>query len=145
MNSSNRDQCTMMAESDGHGSEGHLVTPITVYRSPARLVVIIAFFVFISEAFVMVILSFVQPLSTPFEVLFDSILLVILLAPVLYFFLFRPFALHITARERAEKRIAHLNAVLRAIRNVSQLIVREKDRTRLLQSACSPGRDTRLC
>lgn len=34
------------------------------------------------------------------------------------------------------KRIKHLNAVLRAIRNVNQLIVREKDRGRLIQSAC---------
>jgi len=30
----------------------------------------------------------------------------------------------------------HLNSVLRAIRNVNRLIVREKDRDRLLQVAC---------
>lgn len=38
--------------------------------------------------------------------------------------------------EPAQGRIDHLNRVLRAIRNVNQLIVREKDRGRLLEGAC---------
>jgi len=37
---------------------------------------------------------------------------------------------------QAEERIKHLNAVLRAIRNVNQLIIREKDRDKLLQGIC---------
>ena len=36
----------------------------------------------------------------------------------------------------AEEHIAHLNSVLRAIRNVDQLITRERDRDTLLQRAC---------
>jgi PAS domain S-box-containing protein len=36
----------------------------------------------------------------------------------------------------AEQRIAHLNRVLRAIRSVNQLIVREKDRQRLIELTC---------
>ncbi len=43
----------------------------------------------------------------------------------------------IAERKRAEERIQHLNALLRAVRNVSQLIAREKDRNRLLQGACA--------
>ncbi len=39
-------------------------------------------------------------------------------------------------RQRAEERAQHLNALLRAIRNVNQLIAREKDRDRLLQGSC---------
>ena len=39
-------------------------------------------------------------------------------------------------RKQAEMRIKHLNSVLRAIRNVNQLIVVEKDRDNLLQRAC---------
>ncbi len=39
-------------------------------------------------------------------------------------------------RKQAEMRIKHLNSVLRAIRNVNQLIVVEKDRDNLLQKAC---------
>jgi CheY-like chemotaxis protein len=39
-------------------------------------------------------------------------------------------------KTHAEKRLQHLNLVLRAIRNVNQLIVPEKDRSRLIQRAC---------
>jgi len=42
----------------------------------------------------------------------------------------------ITVRNQAEKRIEHLSFVLRAIRSVNQLIVKERDRDRLIQDAC---------
>ncbi|RZN35426.1 MAG: PAS domain S-box protein [Methanosarcinales archaeon] len=42
----------------------------------------------------------------------------------------------ITARRAAEERIRHLNSVLKAIRNVNQLIVVEKDRNKLIKRAC---------
>ena len=42
----------------------------------------------------------------------------------------------ITERKQAEEREKHLSSVLRAIRNVNQLIVTEKDPERLLQGAC---------
>jgi PAS domain S-box-containing protein len=42
----------------------------------------------------------------------------------------------ITERKDAQARITHLNSVLRAIRDVNQLIVVEKDRDRLIKKAC---------
>jgi signal transduction histidine kinase len=42
----------------------------------------------------------------------------------------------ITESKQAEEKIKHLNLVLRAIRNVNQLIVKVKDRERLLKGAC---------
>jgi PAS domain S-box-containing protein len=45
-------------------------------------------------------------------------------------------SVEITERTKAEQHIEHLNSVLRAIRNVNQLIVKEKDRDRLLQKVC---------
>ena len=42
----------------------------------------------------------------------------------------------ITERKQAEERINHLNLVLRAIRSVNQLIVREKNRDDLIQRVC---------
>ena len=48
----------------------------------------------------------------------------------------RDLKIEIAERKRAEKRAKHLNAFLRAVRNVSQLIAREKDRGHLLQGAC---------
>ena len=42
----------------------------------------------------------------------------------------------ITAHKQSETQIAHLNAVLNAIRIVNQLIVREQDRKQLVQATC---------
>ena len=39
-------------------------------------------------------------------------------------------------RKKAERRIEHMNSVLKAIRNVNQLILVEKDKDSLLQKAC---------
>ncbi|MCK5148993.1 PAS domain S-box protein [bacterium] len=49
----------------------------------------------------------------------------------------------ITERKQAERRIDHLNLVLQAIRNVNQLIVKEKDRDRLVKGACENLIETR--
>ncbi|MEA3488383.1 MAG: ABC transporter substrate binding protein [Euryarchaeota archaeon] len=49
----------------------------------------------------------------------------------------------ISERKHLEERMAHLNLVLRAIRNVNQLITKEKDRSRLLQGACNNLIETR--
>ncbi|MCL0058184.1 PAS domain S-box protein [Dehalococcoidia bacterium] len=49
----------------------------------------------------------------------------------------------VTERKQAERRIEHLNLVLRAIRNVNQLITREKDRDRLLKGASETLIETR--
>ncbi len=49
----------------------------------------------------------------------------------------------VTERRQGERRIAHLNGVLKAIRNVNQLIVREKDRSALLRQACECMVETR--
>lgn len=42
----------------------------------------------------------------------------------------------IDERKQMEERVEHLNVVLRAIRNVNQLFTKEKDRDRLIKSAC---------
>jgi hypothetical protein len=86
-----------------HGSEGQPVTQPTMHQSPVRLVITIALSVLVSEAFVMIIISFLQPSSVLFEVLFDSTFLVVLLSPMFYFSIFRPLVLHITGRVRAEE------------------------------------------
>jgi PAS domain S-box-containing protein len=49
----------------------------------------------------------------------------------------------ITERKEAEEHIAHLNAVLRAIRNVNQVIARVHDRDTLIQAVCDEMVKTR--
>jgi PAS domain S-box-containing protein len=45
--------------------------------------------------------------------------------------------LDITRKKKSEQKIRHLNQVLRAIRNVNQLIIKEEDRNKLIQKACN--------
>jgi len=49
----------------------------------------------------------------------------------------------ITKRKQAENHIQHLQSVLKAIRNVNQLIVHEKNRQKLLQGTCEILNQTR--
>ncbi len=64
-------------------------------RSPLQLLLIAAFSIFIAETLVMLLfmlpLPFLQSLSGWAEALLDSTLLVVLLFPALYFFMFRPY------------------------------------------------------
>ncbi|MDO9527673.1 MAG: PAS domain-containing protein [Syntrophales bacterium] len=48
----------------------------------------------------------------------------------------RELLLNIADRKQAEERIIHLNTILRAIRNINQLIIKKKDRDSLLRKAC---------
>lgn len=52
-------------------------------------------------------------------------------------------SMDITERKGAEARIIHLNAVMRAIRNVNQLITRGSDREHLIQKSCDILVETR--
>ena len=60
------------------------------------------------EAFIMLLLSRIPPLSMPMTVIVDSTLLVMLLSPVLYFFLRRPLLLYIVELKQAEEEIREL-------------------------------------
>ena len=48
-----------------------------------------------------------------------------------------------TERKQVEEKVEHLNLVLRGIRNVNQLLTRERDCDRLLQGACQTLTETR--
>ena len=56
---------------------------------------------------------------------------------------FRGVGYDITERKQAEKNIDRLNSVLRALRNVNQLITKENDRDKLLKAACDNLTKTR--
>jgi PAS domain S-box-containing protein len=71
--------------------------------SPGRLFVILACSIFAGEASVMFLLDALPPLPDLEGALLDSTLLSTIVAPALYFFVFRPLTTHIAEREQAEQ------------------------------------------
>ncbi|MBI3609649.1 MAG: diguanylate cyclase, partial [Nitrospirae bacterium] len=78
------------------------------YRSPLYILITIAITIFVAEAGAMILLHSLPHASPLVEALIDSSLLVVLISPALYFFLFRPLILHIDERRRIEERLNYL-------------------------------------
>jgi signal transduction histidine kinase len=74
-------------------------------NSPFRLLLLIMCAVFVGETTVMIILAFMPDSPVWSEALFDSAMLVVLLFPVLYFFIFRPFVHQIDYLNKAEQAV----------------------------------------
>ena len=89
------------------------------HRSNIRLVIAIALCVFLCEAFVMKAIVSLFDLSPWLATLLDASILVLLLFPVLYLFVFRPMTRHINERERAEQTLGESEMRFRTIFNTS--------------------------
>jgi two-component system sensor kinase FixL len=74
-------------------------------KSPALIFLIVALSVFISEAIVMLLLYYMPQQSMFSEAFIDATLLVALISPSLYFFLFRPLVIHINERRIIEDQL----------------------------------------
>lgn len=85
------------------------------YNSPTKLVLLVAFFVFVCEYVTMVILKYIPGLSADTTDILDSVLLLIFLIPVLVLFIFRPLLLQITIRKKAEAELTAERNKLKAI------------------------------
>jgi diguanylate cyclase (GGDEF)-like protein/PAS domain S-box-containing protein len=81
----------------GHSAPRQSAMP----SSPALIFMIIATAVFVSEYFVMFMLQFLPKESSDYQAVLDSSLLLLLISPTLYYFLFRPMVLHIRERNQA--------------------------------------------
>jgi signal transduction histidine kinase len=79
-----------------HRSEEQTLEHMTISQSPILLFILTAAAIFITETVVMLFLSLLPPFSTWVQALIDAILLILLLFPMLYFFMFRPMRLHST-------------------------------------------------
>lgn len=97
-----------------------------LYFSPFRLLALTVLSVFVGEAAVMLLLARLPPLSVSFRAFLDSILLVVIVLPVLYFLELRPLVLHLRERRRGEeereKLVAELQRSLAEVRALSGLL-----------------------
>jgi len=99
------------------------------YSSPAKLLAILALSVFAAELGVMVALFFLKDALDPLTIiLVDAPLLVLVLSPVLYFFLFKPLVALVEERRRAQVALMRERNRLRKYLDVAGVIVVVLDR-----------------
>lgn len=77
-------------------------------RSPALIVLFIALTVYATEAALMLLFSYLPRRSFRVEALMDATLLVIIISPALYFYLFKPMVAQVSDRQRSEQRFQTL-------------------------------------
>jgi len=127
-----------------HSSEEPTPKPMTFPQSPILLFILTSAAIFITETVVMLFLSLLPPFSTWVQALIDALLLILLLFPLLYFFVLRPMRVHttellriyeqlrdqITERKQAEAALLESEKHLRYLS--SQLLTaQEKERRRV--------------
>jgi len=76
--------------------------------SPALIFLFIALTIFAAEASLMVLFSYLPRKSFRAQALWDAALLVLIVSPALYFYLFRPLVANINERQRVEQRFRTL-------------------------------------
>ena len=111
-------------------------TYLKTYRSPLYLLLVSMVSIFIAEAIVMMLISFLPPISKPKEAIIDASLLVMIVAPALYFFLFHPLILHINKRHESENKIqtAYEKLYTTNTKLETEIAEREKMQEEIIQS-----------
>jgi PAS domain S-box-containing protein len=116
-------------EPDIKSGQGGLPSRTPHFTSPARLLAILVTSVFSAELVVMVVLFFFKDRLSPLTtILVDAPLLVLILSPVLYFFLFKPLLSLVQERRDAERALLREHNKLRKYLEVAGVIVIVLDR-----------------
>ena len=88
---------------------------LPLYQSPARLLALLAVSIFFGETCVMLLLHlFPEPYPIT-EALLDAGMLLIIVSPTLYFFVFRPFMQQLLRQQQSEEEIGKLSRRLIAV------------------------------
>jgi len=99
-----------------------------VAPSPYLFLLTMGVAVYIAEAFVMIIITFVLPETAPLiEALIDSTLLIILISPILYLLLYRPLYRHSIEQAQAAKALKQSETQLKLILNSSSEAIYDMD------------------
>jgi len=102
--------------------------------SPYYFLLTMGVSVFIAEAFVMLIITFILPETAPLiEAVIDSTLLIILISPILYLLLYRPLYQHAIEQVNAAEKLKQSESQLKLILNSSSEAIYDID----LNGKCS--------
>ena len=97
------------------------------YPKPVRMLTITIISIFVAEAFVMMILLVLPILSLYQMILLDTLLLIIIVFPLLYYYLYRPMVLHIKESRRVEESLKDSEEKYRTLTgNVPGMVYRGK-------------------
>ena len=102
------------------------------YKSPLRLLISLSVVIAVAEIIDMMILQFLPPMTVLTEALVDSVFLLLMISPALYFIFFRPLVRQFIIRERAEEALSQLNLELekRIVKRTKQLQTELDERKR---------------
>ncbi|MEK7324724.1 MAG: PAS domain S-box protein, partial [Chloroflexota bacterium] len=106
-------------EKKEHRSENHSAVAAIADRSPVRYLLITAASIFVAEAAIMVVFTFLPPLPDWQETAVDAAALTVLVTPALYLFLLQPLTRHVAERQKAE-------GALRQARDTLEIRVQER-------------------
>jgi len=76
-----------------------------IFTKPIVVLALVTGSIFIAETIIMFILHNLKPMSPVYEAFLDSLMLIIFILPLLYFFLLRPLKLHLTERKILEHKL----------------------------------------
>lgn len=105
------------------------VTWTTKFDLPARLLFLMVLSIFLVDAIVMVVISLLR-LPAKVGALLDPVLLIVVISPMLYYFLFRPLLRHINERMRMEESLRETENHLRRL-SAQLLTTQEQERRRI--------------
>ncbi len=84
-----------------------------IYQSPFWSLIILGLSFFFAEVSVMILLSIMPSLPTLVEGVLDSLLLIFLASPMLYFFQFRPLIIYLAERKKSEEALRRSEQALK--------------------------------
>jgi hypothetical protein len=107
-----RSHPAMAPQRGAHHAGGLAIRDSVHDQSPYRLAILIALGVFLGESLVMMVLTILPDFPIWFEALFDSTMLIVLLSPVLYYLVYRPFDQNIADLKQVEQALQEANKEL---------------------------------
>ncbi len=81
----------------------------SIVNRPVRLIVYLIATIYFAETIVMFILNLLPPVVGYKEALLDSSLLTIIIIPILYYLVYKPFQLHLTIRKKQEDKLISIS------------------------------------